>query len=128
MLEELNLSGSINLSIYGISKFFLNKNSKNIVSLNLSNLDITDDFIELLGKRNLLNPYLTELNLSSCFKISDKGIKELLKSEKLLDIKKLDLSKTNISNDTLFLLSQSMERKLEMVKFYKCSKMNDIGF
>lgn len=46
----------------------------------------------------------------------------------MVNIKKLDLSKTNISNDTLFMLAQSMERKLEEIKFYKCSKMNDYGF
>ena len=75
VLSHINLSGSINLTIYGISKFLLSKSSKSLLSINLSNLDISDDFIELLGKRNLLNPQLTELNLSSCFKVSDKGIK-----------------------------------------------------
>lgn len=103
----MNLSGSINLTIYGISKFLLSKSSKSLMSINLSNLDISDDFVELLGKRNLLNPQLTELNLSACFKVSDKGIKELLRRERLLSLKKLDLSKTNVSNDTLFLLAQS---------------------
>lgn len=56
MLECLNLSGSINLSIYGISKFFLSSNSKNIKRLNLSNLDINDEFIELASKKSLFNP------------------------------------------------------------------------
>jgi hypothetical protein len=58
-LKKLNLSGSINLTIYGLSKYFLSKASKSLLSINLSNLDISDDFIELLGKKNLLNPQLS---------------------------------------------------------------------
>ena len=57
-LSNINLSGSINLTSYGISKFLLSKSSKSLMSINLSNLDISDDFVELLGKRNLLNPQL----------------------------------------------------------------------
>jgi hypothetical protein len=45
LLSHINLSGSINLSIYGISKFLLSKSSKSLMSINLSNLDISDDFV-----------------------------------------------------------------------------------
>lgn len=43
-------------------------------------------------------------------------------------MKKLNLSRTNISNDTLFYLSEAYDRKLSDLKVYKCSKMNDTGF
>jgi hypothetical protein len=45
VLSNMNLSGSINLTIYGISKFLLSNTSKSLISINLSNLDISDDFL-----------------------------------------------------------------------------------
>ena len=84
--------------MYGISKYLLSSQSQCVLSLNLSNLDLSDSFIEMIGKKNLLSPYLLELNLSSCDRITDKGIKEILKTNKLPHLIFLDLSKTNVSN------------------------------
>lgn len=50
-LASINLSGSINLSFYGLSKLFLSSKVKNIKNINLSGTYIDDQFLALLANK-----------------------------------------------------------------------------
>lgn len=50
----MNLSGSINLSFYGLSKLFTSQKVLYIVSINLSGTYIDDEFLNLLAKKSCL--------------------------------------------------------------------------
>lgn len=76
----MNLSGSINLSFYGLSKLFLSSKIRNLVKINLSGTYIDDQFLVLVAKSAQFSSKVKELYVSSCFAITDKGVLRLLKS------------------------------------------------
>lgn len=80
-LEHMNLSGSINLSFYGLSRLFTSSKVATIRSMNLSGTYIDDEFLLLLAKKSHISSRnLRELQMASCFAITDKGIGEVLRS------------------------------------------------
>jgi len=65
--------------------------------------------------------------LSCCYNLTDKGIRDLLRPDKFLNMTELNLSRNNFSNDTLFVLCETTTRKIKKVNLEKCSRMNDLG-
>lgn len=71
----MNLSGSINLSFYGLSRLFTSSKVSALKSMNLSGTYIDDEFLILLARKShLSNRTLRDLQMASCFAITDKGI------------------------------------------------------
>jgi hypothetical protein len=127
-LESMNLSGSINLSFYGLSKLFTSQKVLHIVSINLSGTYIDDEFLTLLAKKSCLTKKtVKELYMSSCFAISDKGVGEVLRSDNFMNLEVLDISRTFISNDSLYAIADSLTRRFKSLNASKCQKISDSG-
>ena len=71
---------------------------------------------------------LLELNLHRCSYISNEGIRVLFNCKGVVNLKKLNLSSTMLSDEILLSLSNSYYLKnLENINFDYCLKLSDRG-
>ena len=71
---------------------------------------------------------LIELNLHRCSYIGNEGIKVLLNSKGIVNLKSLNLSSTMLSDETLLYISSSYYLKnLENLNLEYCLKLSDRG-
>lgn len=126
-LRSVDLSGSINFSPSGFAKYLLSEQAGQLEEVNLSGTEVSDELMSLLARKSALSGRVRKLGLSCCYALTDKGVRELLRAEVFTRVKELDLSRNNLSNDSLFVLSEVTTRELTHLNLSKCTKMNDLG-
>ena len=125
-INELSLSGCLRLTDAGISHFIVSNNAKLLRKLDLSLTDITDLGLNYI-RESIFSKNLTHLLLGACQNITDKGVTDLILSEKVKNLEYLELAETNISDYTIEALSKSkFVSKLRHLNISSCP-ISDYG-
>ena len=125
-LQSLNFNAS-NITDTNVSNLCKSIYLNNIETMNLSLTKITDESMNSIAMCNKLLK-LQNLNLSQCRSLTDKAVNFLINSKFINCIKVLNLSFTNISDNSLFMISISKNfKQLIEIDISDCKLISDLG-
>jgi Leucine-rich repeat (LRR) protein len=127
-LEVLKLDSCENLNDEAFVHFFESNTSQNIIHLDVSCADITDDGVCAFAQSEYMKK-VRQLSLKSCKNVTDSGFQKLFSSINLNRLEDLNLADTSISDEGFNALVTSVFlQNLTTLKCEGCEGITKAGF